>query len=109
MQILSSQEKHGLTIHLHDFTQGMFSKYQKASIQASKDAYVAFSAAQGVCMTATAEVRGETVKAAINLGILSGVDIKDVDGLKPYVVNWIADALAAHVQTVTTEPADPNS
>ncbi len=106
-QILSSQDKYGVTIHLHDFTQGMFSKYQKAAIQASKDAYIAFNTS-GVGVTATAEVRGETVKAAIKTGILSGLEVTDVDALKTYVVNWIADALKAHVTAVTTEPADPN-
>ncbi len=106
-QILSSQDKYGVTIHLHDFTQGMFSKYQRAAIQASKDAYIAFNTS-GVGVTATAEVRGESVKAAIKLGILSGIELKDVDGLKPYVVNWIADELSKHVKAVTTEPADPN-
>jgi len=107
MQILSSQEKHGVKINLHDFTQGMFVQYQKATIQASKDAYVAFNNS-GVGVTATAEVRGESVKAAINIGILSGIELKEVDGLKSYVVNWIADELSKHVKTVTTEPADPN-
>ncbi len=107
-QVLSNLEKYGITIHLHDFTQGVFSKYQKTTIQASKDAYVAFNTS-GVGVTATAEVRGESVKAAINLGILSGLRLKDVDELKPYVVNWIADELSKHVKAVTTEPADPNS
>lgn len=107
-QVLSSFEKYGIYIHLHDFNQGVFSKYQKASIQASKDAYIAFNTS-GTGVTATAEVRGENVKTAIKLGILSGVDSKEVDTLKPYVVNWIADELAKHVKAVTTEPADPNS
>lgn len=107
MQIIFSLEKYGIKLNLHDFSQGMFVQYQKATIQASKDAYVAFNTS-GVGVTATAEVRGESVKAAINIGILSGIDVKDVDELKSYVVNWIADELSKHVKTVTTEPADPN-
>jgi len=107
MQILSSQEKYGIKINLHDFNQGAFAKYQKATIEASKDAYVAFNNS-GVGISATAEVRGESVKVAINLGILSGVGLKEVDELKSYVVNWIADELSKHVKAVTTEPADPN-
>lgn len=108
MQILSSQEKHGIKINLHDFNQGAFVKYQKATIEASKDAYVVFNNS-GVGVSATAEVRGESVKAAINLEILTGIKPEEVDELKSYVVNWIADELAKHVKAVTTEPADPNS
>ncbi len=108
MQILSSQEKHGLTINLHDFNQGVYAQYQKETIKASKDAYVAFNTS-GVGVTATAEVRGESVRAALRLGILSGIEVKDVDTLKIYVVNWIADELAKHIVSVTTEPTSPNS
>lgn len=106
-QILSVQEKYSLKICFHDFDQAVFAQYQKQTLIASKNAYVAFNNDTGV--TATAELRGESVKAAIQLEIISGIETSHIGTLKPYVVNWLADELRKHVTAVTTEPADPNS
>lgn len=106
MQILYTKDKFGITFHLHDFSQKVFETYQKAVILASKESFVSFSDKEGV--SATASVRGETVRVAIKTGILSGLSVDDVNGLKPYVVSWIADEVRAHVTAVTTAPPDPN-
>lgn len=105
--ILTTKQKYGLDVHMHDFSQKQFEQYQKETIKASRDAYFAFSDSNGV--TASAFVRGETVRTAIRLEIISVLTIEEVDNLKPYIVTWIADELRKHVTDVTTEPADPNS
>lgn len=106
MQILSTQEKHGVKVNFHDFSQRQFETYQKETIKASRDAYFSFSESNGV--TASAFVRGETVRAAIQCEIISGLSAAEVNDLKPYVVTWIADELRKHVTAVTTAPTDPN-
>ena len=98
--------KHDVTAQLYDFSQSAFETFQMATIKASRDAYFAFNDSTGV--TAVAKVRGETVRSAIQTGILKGVDIKDVDTLKPYVVAWLADEIQKHVKKISSAPEDPN-
>ncbi len=105
-EILKSDKKFGLAVNFHDFGQKMFEQYQNAFLQASKEAYYAFSPTGGV--SAQASIRGETVRAAIQFGIISGIDVKEVDQMKPYVVEWLANQIQAHVKSVVTAPADPN-
>lgn len=106
MQILTTKQKYGIDAHFHDFSQKQFEQYQKETIKASRDAYFAFSESNGV--SAVAVVRGETVRAAIRFEILTGLTLDEVNSLKPYVVEWIADEVRKHVTLVTTAPADPN-
>ena len=101
-------EKYGVAIHLHDFGQKTFEKYQMAVIRASKEAFVQFSQTTNDGVTATAFVRGETVREALKAGIISGIEPKDIDEMKPYVVSWIADEIQNHVKLITTAPTDPN-
>ncbi len=102
------KSKYGVSIELFDFSQKMFELYQMAVIKASRDAYVSFSDSNGAGVSAQAVVRGETVRKAIQFEIIKGIEIKDVDTLKPYVVTWLADEIQAHVKKVTTAPPDPN-
>lgn len=99
-------EKYGITFELKDFNQEQFEIYQPAAIAASKRAYTEFESGTGI--TATAVVRGETVRAAISAGILSGIKVEEVGKLKPYIVTWIADEVRDHVKKVVSEPIDPN-
>jgi hypothetical protein len=99
-------KKFDIEIELRDFTQAEFEKYQPLVIKASRAAYVEFDNGAGV--SATSVIRGETVRAAIVTGFLTGVTVEQVAGMKPYVVTWIADEVAKHVKKVTTEPIDPN-
>jgi hypothetical protein len=98
--------KYGLTCTLHDFGQKVFEQYQLSTMKASRDAFVKFDGEVGV--SASASVRGETVRAALKHGILSGITNEDIDQAKPYAIAWLADEIKAHVIAVTTEPADPN-
>jgi hypothetical protein len=106
-EILDTKEKYGVTINLHDFGQTVFEEYQTRTIKAGQEAFYEFSGGQGV--TATAFVRGMTVRTALSLGILSGIETKDIADMKPFIVTWIADEIKAHVTRVVSEPADPNS
>lgn len=100
--------KFGFTIKLHDFGQRIFETYQTAVVKASRDAFFAFDGGGGRGVSAESAVRGEAVRAALQLGILSGIDEKQINEAKPYVVTWLADVIKNHVITVTTEPTDPN-
>jgi hypothetical protein len=106
--VLDTKSKYGVTVAFHDFGQAQFEQYQEAAVRAARDAFYLFSGSDGAGVTATAKVRGETVRAALRTGILSGLTLEEVGGLKPYVVEWIADLLRAHVTHVTTAPPDPN-
>lgn len=99
-------DKYGVTAQLCDFSQGAFENFQMTAIKASRDAYIAFSDTTGV--TANAKVRGETVRAAIQNGILKGIEIKDVDSLRPFVVAWLADEIQKHIKQITSAPENPN-
>lgn len=105
---LSSKTKYSVTITLHDFSQIQFEQYQESTIKAARDAFFPFAGAEGLGVTASAKVRGETVRAALRTQLLSGLTLDEVDGLKPYVVDWIADEIRAHVTQVTKAPPDPN-
>jgi len=98
--------KYDITVETLDFSQKKFESYQLAVLKASKEAYVAFSDDSGV--SASAVVRGQTVREAIRFEIIRGIEMKDVDEMKPYVVTWLADVIQAHVKEVTTAPTDPN-
>lgn len=99
-------EKYGVAAELKDFGQKTFEVFQRETLKASAEAYFAWSPTSGV--TAQAYVRGCTVREAIRLEILVGVDMAKVDDMKPYVVEWLADEIRKHVKEVTTAPADPN-
>lgn len=106
--VLTNIKRFDLSLSLQDFSQGQFEKYQIETIKASRDAYVLFTD-QGSGVTASAKVRGEVVRSAIRNGIISvGITPEEVDGLKPYLVEWLADEIRKHVTQVTTAPADPN-
>ena len=96
----------GCEVIYNDFSQAQFEKYQKATLIATRAAYVAFESGGGG--TADAELRGESVREALRLGILSGFEVEKIGELKPYVVNWMAEELKAHVISITTEPISPN-
>jgi len=104
--VLITVEKYGVALSLCDFSQLQFEKYQEETIKAAKAAYISFSPDTGV--SATAMVRGETVRSAIRNKIVANFEVADVDGLKPYLVEWMADEIRKHVTQVTTAPADPN-
>lgn len=104
----AEQSKFGITICLRDFSQKTFEQYQLAVIKASRAAFVQFSETTNDGVSATAYVRGETVREAIRHEIVSGLEIKEVDDLKPYVVSWLANVIQVHVKNVTTAPPDPN-
>ena len=104
---IQTAEKYGVSITLHDFGQSTFESYQMETLKAARSAFFQFSeSGQGV--TAQARVRGETVRTAIRLKIISGVEIADVGDMKPFVVDWIADEIQKHVTSVVQAPADPN-
>lgn len=107
MPILDTKSKYDVTINLHDFGQDTFEAYQISTLKVSREAFFQFSA-DGTGVTATARVRGETVRTAIRLKIVSGITLEEVKSLKSYVVEWIADEIRQHVTRVTTAPADPN-
>lgn len=100
-------EKYGVSINLHDFGQDVFEKYQMETIKAARDAFFQFGG-DGAGVTAQARVRGETVRTAIRLKILSGIQLADLTDMKPYVVDWIADEIKKHVTSVVMAPNDPN-
>ncbi len=105
---IQSVEKYGVSITLHDFGQNTFETYQMETIKAARQAFFQFSAETGQGVTAQARVRGETVRTAIRLKILSGVQLSDLSDMKPYVVDWIAEEIKKHVSNVVTAPTDPN-
>lgn len=105
--VLETREKFDVSICLHDFGQTVFEEYQVRTLKASQEAFFKFSE-NGQGVTATALVRGMTVRTALSLGILSGIDAKSINDMKPYVVAWIADEVKAHITRVVSEPADPN-
>lgn len=105
--ILETKEKYGLMINLHDFGQTTFEEYQIQTLKTAQEAFFKFSD-NGQGVTASALVRGMTVRTALSLGILSGIDAKEISDMKPYVIAWIADEVKAHVRRVVSEPADPN-
>lgn len=100
-------EKYGVSINLHDFGQAVFEDYQLATIKAAQAAFFQFGA-DGAGVTASAHVRGVTVRTAIRLKIISGIKSADLTDMKPYVVDWIADEIKKHVTSVVTAPNDPN-
>lgn len=107
MQILSTKEKYGLKVNLHDFSQVIFERFQEATVKATRDAFYKFNDTdRGV--TATAVQRGEMVRAAIKFEVISGLTAEQVNDLKPYVVTWLANEIQNHVIAITTAPADPN-
>lgn len=107
MPVIDTKEKYGVAIHLHDFGQAVFEQYQTETIKASRDAFFQFSQ-EGAGVTATAAVRGKTVRTAIRLKIVTGITAEDVDSMKPYIVEWLADMIKAHVVSIVSAPADPN-
>jgi len=100
--------KYDLSVILNDFSQKQFEAFQMGAIVASRDSFVAFNSSTHDGVSATAMVRGQTVRKAIETGILTGITVEQVDGLKPYVVAWLADEVQKHVKFVTTAPVDPN-
>lgn len=102
-----SVEKYGVSINLHDFGQAVFEDFQMKTMKASQAAFFQFST-DGGGVTSQARVRGETVRTAIRLKIISGIQLADLTDMKPYVVDWIADEIKKHVTNVVTAPNDPN-
>ncbi len=101
-------EKFGLSATLNDFSQKQFEGFQMGVIVASRDAFVSFNPSTNDGVSASAFVRGQTVRKAIEAGILTGVTVQQVDELKPHIVTWLADEIQKHVKTVMTAPIDPN-
>lgn len=108
LPLLDTKERDGVSVNLHDFGQSIFETYQTQTIAAAQKAFYQFSQ-NGQGVQASAVVRGETVRTAIRLGIASGIPVTDVDTMKPYLVEWLADAIKKHVADVVSAPADPNS
>lgn len=108
LPLLDTKEKDGISVNLHDFGQDIFESYQTITMAAAQKAFFQFSQ-NGGGVTATAVVRGETVRAAIRLGIATGVQLAEVGTMKPYLVEWLADVIKKHVSDVVAAPADPNS
>ncbi len=110
MEIIKTEAKYEVDVNFHDFGQKTFEQYQIEVIKASRAAYFSFGEANGGNgVSASASVRGETVRKALKYKIISGIDIKDIDDMKPYVIEWLANEIQSHVKHVTTAPADPNS
>ncbi len=107
LPLLGTKEKDGISVNLHDFGQGIFESYQTQTIGAAQKAFFQFSQ-NGQGVQATSVIRGETVRTAIRLGIASGIPLADVDTMKPYLVEWLADVIKKHVSDVVAAPADPN-
>ncbi len=109
MPILDTKTKHGVTMSLHDFGQSVFEDYQLTTVKAAQAAFFQFGS-DGSGVTAQSHVRGVTVRTALRLKIVSGVTLKEVNDLKPYVVDWMADEIKKHVANVVTPPvdSDPN-
>ncbi len=106
MPILDTKTKYDVTLNLHDFGQSVFEDYQLTTVKAARDAFFQFGA-DGAGVSAQSHVRGVTVRTAIRLKIVSGVTLKEVNDLKPYVVDWMADEIKKHVTNVVTPPVDP--
>ena len=109
MPILDTKTKHGVTMSLHDFGQSVFEDYQLTTVKAAQAAFFQFGS-DGSGVTAQSHVRGVTVRTALRLKIVSGVTPKEVNDLKPYVVDWMADEIKKHVANVVKPPvdSDPN-
>lgn len=107
LPVLRTEEKEGVAVSLHDFGQSIFESYQTQVLAATQKAFFQFSQ-NGQGVTASAVVRGETVRVAVRLGIISGIQIADVGDMKPHLVEWLADVIKKHVTNVVTAPADPN-
>ena len=101
-------KKYKLDLQLQDFSQKAFEQYQMRVLQATSRAYVSYEGTN-LGVTATAIVRGETIRAAIQHGILTGMNADEVDNLAPAAVVFIADKIAKHVKEITTHEPDPNS
>lgn len=99
--------KYGLTVKLHDFGQKTFEAFQNTTIKAARDAFYAFGDGN-TGVTASASVRGETVRGAVRLGILTGITLAEIDEMKPHIVDWLANEIKLHVTNVTTATTDPN-
>ena len=109
MPILDTKTKHGVTMSLHDFGQSVFEDYQLTTVKAAQAAFFQFGS-DGSGVTAQSHVRGVTVRTAIRLKIVSGVTLEEINNLKPYVVDWMADEIKKHVTNVVKPPvdSDPN-
>ncbi len=105
--VLDTKDKYGLSVNLHDFGQSIFEDYQMGTLRAAQKAFVQFGS-DGGGVTATAYVRGETVRTALRLKIVTGVTLEEVAAAKPYAIEWLADLIKSHVTKVVTAPADPN-
>lgn len=107
MPILREEEKYGVKVEFRDFGQSAFETYQLTAVKASQHAFFSFGQ-DGTGVTAQAHVRGESVRAALRLKIVTGVTLEQVASMKPYIVEWIADELKKHIAQVVSAPADPN-
>ncbi len=98
----------GYMVMLNDFSQATFEKYQVDIIKNNNASFypVAENSSRGI--EATAVRRGGTLRTAIIHNILSGMTLEQADGLKPYIVTWLADAIRMHVVQVVNGPTDPN-
>lgn len=105
MPILDTKTKHGVTMSLHDFGQSVFEDYQLTTVKAAQAAFFQFGS-DGSGVTAQSHVRGVTVRTALRLKIVSGVTLEEINDLKPYVVDWMADEIKKHVTNVVTPPVD---
>lgn len=102
------ENKFGLTVELHDFSQAQYEVYEPAVIKAVRDNTYEIPAAHS-STTAQALVRGASVRAAIKAGFLTGITAEGVDQLSPRAVTWLAEKVAQHVREVTSPLPDPNS
>jgi hypothetical protein len=106
LPVIQSAKKYGVSINLHDFGQAVFEEYQLSTLKASQTAFFQFGS-DGTGVTAQAHVRGVTVRTAVRLKIVTGITLDELESMKPYVVDWMADEIKKHVKNVVTPPVDP--
>lgn len=99
-------KKYNIHAELVDFSQAQFEKYQTAVITASRQNYYDYGSGRGI--TAEAVVTGATIRAAHEIGILSGLTKEQIENLTPKVAAWLVEKIRKHVKDVVTPDSDPN-
>ena len=85
-------KKLGIKAVLHDFSQEQYERYHQALFISDAKTMAAKN--------------GAVVSAAIHAGILTGLAVEQIPGMKPAAVIWLDGRVHEHVLKVITPPKD---
>ena len=89
-------EKLNVTATLNDFSQAQYEKYQTVLVNIPTERE----------KIAMAVADGTVVRAAIDAGILTGVEAEKVGDMPPAVVKWLTRKIHFHVEEIVTVPPE---